>query len=271
MFEGLPVTQEDFLKDINSKIEQNPEVMLKKMENSRKDTETKIKMISVSLAFSKKTLKTLDQLREWYHLRTYAKDCISKAIAKTMPVLLEMCRRKGIDYAQMQYLTGSEVENLFDISKENLIERVNKRKEGWAAVATKEDVYYFTSDDIKKVEEKEEIDNNAVEIKGQTASRGFVRGVVRFVKDATELGKVKKGDILVTSMTTTDFTPILDKISGLITDEGGLTCHAAIVSRELGIPCIIGTKIATKVLKDEDKIELDATKGIIRKLQTLRV
>ncbi|MCX6707323.1 MAG: PEP-utilizing enzyme, partial [Candidatus Woesearchaeota archaeon] len=113
---------------------------------------------------------------------------------------------------------------------------------------------------------KEEIDRNAVEIKGQVASRGFVKGVVRLVKDATELGKVKKGDILVTSMTTTDFTPILDKISGLITDEGGLTCHAAIVSRELGIPCIIGTKHATKTLKDDDKIELDAEKGIIRKL-----
>jgi pyruvate,water dikinase len=62
-------------------------------------------------------------------------------------------------------------------------------------------------------------------------------------------------------MTSPDFIPILKKVSAIITDEGGITCHAAIVSRELKIPCIVGTKIATKVLKDGDVVEVDAQKG----------
>jgi len=76
--------------------------------------------------------------------------------------------------------------------------------------------------------------------------------------------KLKQGDILVTTMTTPDFLFIMKKAAGFITDEGGITCHAAIVSRELKIPCIIGTKIATKVLKDGDLVEVDAKKGIVR-------
>jgi pyruvate,water dikinase len=77
---------------------------------------------------------------------------------------------------------------------------------------------------------------------------------------------MKKGDILVTSMTTPDYVPAMEKALAFVTDEGGLSCHAAIVAREMKKPCIIGTKIATKVLKDNDLVEVDANKGIIKKL-----
>ena len=70
----------------------------------------------------------------------------------------------------------------------------------------------------------------------------------------------------MTPMTRPEFLPLMKKAKAIITDEGGITCHAAIVSRELGIPCIIGTKIATKVLKDNDLVEVDAEKGIVRKI-----
>ena len=68
-------------------------------------------------------------------------------------------------------------------------------------------------------------------------------------------------------MTRPDYAIILNKATAIITDEGGLTCHASIVSRELGIPCIIGTTIATKVLKDGDLVEVDATEGMVRKIK----
>ncbi len=77
---------------------------------------------------------------------------------------------------------------------------------------------------------------------------------------------MKKGDILVTSMTTPDYVPAMEKALAFVTDEGGLSCHAAIVAREMKKPCIIGTKIATKVLKENDLVEVDANKGIIKKL-----
>ena len=77
---------------------------------------------------------------------------------------------------------------------------------------------------------------------------------------------MEKDDILVTSMTRPEFVPIMKMAAGIVTDEGGLTCHAAIVSRELGIPCIVGTQIATRSLKDGDRVEVNANHGLIIKL-----
>ena len=79
-----------------------------------------------------------------------------------------------------------------------------------------------------------------------------------------EVGKkVNKGDILVASMTTPDYIPAMKKAAAIITDEGGITCHAAIIAREFNIPCIIGTKNATKTLKDNNIIEVNANNGTI--------
>lgn len=78
---------------------------------------------------------------------------------------------------------------------------------------------------------------------------------------------MEKGEILVTVMTSPDFMVAAKKAAAIVTDEGGITCHAAIVSREMKIPCIIGTKIATKVLKDGDIVEVDADKGVVRKIK----
>jgi pyruvate,water dikinase len=76
--------------------------------------------------------------------------------------------------------------------------------------------------------------------------------------------KMKKGDILISPATNPNLMPAISKAGAMVTDEGGITSHAAIVSRELKIPCIIGTKIATQVLKDGDLVEVDANKGIVR-------
>ncbi len=111
---------------------------------------------------------------------------------------------------------------------------------------------------------------NIKEIAGSIASSGKYKGKVKIILKKSEFGKLKKGDILVTSMTTPDFVVIMKQAGAIITDEGGLSCHAAIVSRELGVPCIIGTKIATKVLKDGDLVEVDANKGIVKILKFLK-
>jgi pyruvate,water dikinase len=79
-----------------------------------------------------------------------------------------------------------------------------------------------------------------------------------------EIDKVHDGDVLVTEMTTPDYVPAMKRAAAIVTDLGGRTCHAAIVSRELNIPCIIGTKVATKMFKDGDLVEVDAEKGIVR-------
>lgn len=102
------------------------------------------------------------------------------------------------------------------------------------------------------------------EIRGQVAYKGKVTGRVRIVKNKPQMHEVKEGDILVSPMTTPDFLPAMEKAAAFVTNEGGIICHAAIVAREMKKPCVIGTKIATKILKDGDMVEVDAEKGVVR-------
>ena len=105
------------------------------------------------------------------------------------------------------------------------------------------------------------------DIRGMVACKGKVTGRVSVVLQPSDFPKVKSGDVLVASMTRPDFSPIFSLVGAIVTNEGGVTCHAAIVSRELGVPCIIGTKIATQVLHDGDLVEVDADHGVVRVLE----
>ncbi len=108
-----------------------------------------------------------------------------------------------------------------------------------------------------------DVDKNVKEVRGQIAFKGKVTGRVRVLK-TSHVDDFAEGDIIVTGMTTPDFVPLIQKASAIVTNEGGITCHAAIVAREMKKPCVIGTKIATQVFKDEDVVEVDAMKGIVR-------
>jgi phosphohistidine swiveling domain-containing protein len=106
---------------------------------------------------------------------------------------------------------------------------------------------------------------NIVEIKGVVASPGYARGIVKIIRKTQEINEFKAGQILVTNQTTPEFLPAMKKASAIVTEQGGITSHAAIVSRELKKPCIIGTKIATTALKDNEIVEVDAERGIVRR------
>ena len=96
------------------------------------------------------------------------------------------------------------------------------------------------------------------QFKGTVAREGFkkIRGIVRVVLDKKDFSKFKKGEILVTDETDASFLPLMKKAKAFITDEGGILCHAAIVAREMKKPCVVGTKIASRVLKTGDVVEI---------------
>jgi phosphohistidine swiveling domain-containing protein len=100
-------------------------------------------------------------------------------------------------------------------------------------------------------------------IVGMVSYPGVTEGPVRIVNTKADLHKVRKGDILVSISTNPDLVPAMKKASAIVTDVGGITSHAAIISREFQIPCIVGTRQATKVLKDGDMVHVDATQGIV--------
>ncbi len=113
----------------------------------------------------------------------------------------------------------------------------------------------------------EEAADSAVEgevlVRGLGASPGIASGNVKIVLDIDELDKIKDGDIMVTTMTTPDMVPAMRRASGIVTDEGGVTCHASIISRELGIPCVVGTGDATTTLTENTGVTLDGKKGLV--------
>jgi phosphohistidine swiveling domain-containing protein len=114
------------------------------------------------------------------------------------------------------------------------------------------------------IESKEVIKRNKTIIQGVIAYPGKVRGKVQIISNPLQNKVFKEGNILVAVSTRPEFVPIIRKASAIVTDQGGLLSHAAIVSREMKKPCVIGTKIATKVLKDGDLVEVDANRGVVK-------
>ncbi|WP_296879621.1 phosphoenolpyruvate synthase [uncultured Methanobrevibacter sp.] len=114
-----------------------------------------------------------------------------------------------------------------------------------------------------KADDDESSDLGDVLVRGLGASPGMASGKVKIVFDIDELDKIKDGDIMVTTMTTPDMVPAMRRASGIVTDEGGVTCHASIISRELGIPCVVGTGSATNTLEENSGVTLDGKKGLV--------
>lgn len=119
---------------------------------------------------------------------------------------------------------------------------------------------------LKEILIKEE--KGRIVLYGTGVYQGKVRGIVRVIGNIKEVSKIQKDDILVTTMTTPEMHSAIVKVAGIITDEGGVTCQAAIVSRELHIPSVIGTGNATQVLHDGDIVTLDSQKGIVEAIES---
>jgi len=113
---------------------------------------------------------------------------------------------------------------------------------------------------LKKQEESQDIDGEIL-TQGLAASPGVASGIVKIIKSMDDLSKIKQGDVLVTTMTNPDMVMTMQKSAAIVTSEGGITAHAAIVSREMGIPAVVGTQNALDVLKDGDEITVDGFHG----------
>jgi len=111
------------------------------------------------------------------------------------------------------------------------------------------------------VDEEGEAETAPVLLNGAAASPGVAAGPVRVVVSASEIDIVRQGDVLVAEMTTPDFVPAMKRAAAIVTDRGGRTAHAAIVSRELGIPCVVGTGAATATLRQDQLVTVDGSKG----------
>ncbi|MFH1200664.1 MAG: PEP-utilizing enzyme [Candidatus Micrarchaeota archaeon] len=178
----------------------------------------------------------------------------------------ELCRRKG--YRKEDWLALSAPEYTDALAGKIDAKAMAQRTRASLFICTNDGLEILAGDAAKSVFSKirKDTHDGISDVRGTTASPGRVEGTVRIIMSTTDLPKMRKGDVLVSGMTRPELTPALKKAVAIVTDEGGITSHAAIVSRELGIPCVIGTKIATKVFKDGDFVEVNANHGVVRKL-----
>ena len=143
------------------------------------------------------------------------------------------------------------------------IELINQRLNGFILLKRNNKWLCLSGERYKEWKKKIK-GTQSSKIQGQVAYKGKARGRVIIFQGWTGTIKVPKGSIFVTGMTNPQMVPYLRNASAIVTDEGGLTCHAAIVSREFKIPCIVGTGNATQILKDGDLVEVDAGKGVVK-------
>jgi len=177
----------------------------------------------------------------------------------------EIARRLKITREESVYLIAEEIVAALKGNKVDVSE-IRRRMSGFLLYRHKNGEIKISSDP-KFVEEfiKENIfQESHSEIKGIIANKGYVKGYAKLVLLVSDLTKVKKGDIMVSITTHPDFVPAMQRASAFVTDEGGMMSHAAIVSREMKKPCIVGCKSGTRLIKDGDLIEVDADKGIVK-------
>lgn len=176
------------------------------------------------------------------------------------------------DLKEKRVLSDEELKRLSE--KGIFIEKHYKRPMDIEWAIENEEIYMLQARPITTLNEEKNKEKKSCEsgesegeiiLKGIGASPGVASGKVKILHDINEIDKIEKGDILVTKMTTPDMVPAMKKANAIVTDDGGLTCHAAIISRELGTPCVVGTQNATESLKENMIITVDGEKGIIYK------
>lgn len=189
--------------------------------------------------------------------------------------LIEISKRYNIPIEYLNFFTQDEFISLLKgIKIDSSI--IQERMRGYGLWKMNREEEIITGDDFIKLWDW--VDSRFVKSKrtsfsGRVANKGKVQGVVRVILHdkpdiSKDVNKFKQGEILVSEMTRPATILACRKAAAIITDEGGIICHAAIISRELDIPCIVGANIATEVLKDGDEVEVDADNGIVKILKS---
>lgn len=233
--------------------------------NIKKEKEKIIKEI----ALPSNLIYLFEVSSEFMFIKDYRKGIYQRSYVSVDKILKEISRRTKMSLKGVKYLVFSEIKEVLKKKGDHYhgISQLREKKccytviNGVIKVSDGEDCEKEIAKNIKK--EKKTF-SGVKEIKGMTAYGGKVSGPVKIVLVEKDVSKVKEGDILVSSSTNPDLIVAMKRAAAFVTDMGGIISHAAIVSRELKKPCIVGTKEGTHILKDGDIVEVDADNGIVK-------
>lgn len=266
--------KEEYLLRLENLLESNIEEKIKNIENVRKNNDIEYENILKENDFPLEIQKTIKAIRDFIFLRTYTTEYSDHLFYVARHTIFEeISKRINIETTDLIMLDDLEILQILkqqgnmDLKLKDILE---KRKIGFAMIWLDNKVETVFGEESLKIQNEiakmyKVLSTNNEEysniICGSVANEGKVRGKARVLNKYEDIYNVKKGDIIVATMTTPDYVSAMEKASGFITDEGGITCHAAILSREFNVPCIVGTINGTKEIKDGQLIELDAYSG----------
>lgn len=266
-----PYTSNDYKKDLWERIK-NGNKNKKSLNGAKKEIEKKQDEFFTTYSGNPKInyfQKLTYVLQEFAFILDHTKVITIKGIFASRPLFLEVSERLNISLSDMLFLTFPEIGNLLQNNKTVDKKIIKERRKYRATLLKDKKIQVYEGKKAKELIEKLLPQNHKDEkqVKGIVIYPGIVRGKVTIINSIKDRNKFKKGDILVSHDGSAELTTFLQQASAIITDEGGMICHSAIIAREMETPCIVGTKIATKVLKDGDKVEVDANKGIVKILK----
>ena len=243
----------------------------KKLVNERKllaETMRKRKEIVKALALTNHEKHLFDIAAEIIWLKGFRKDCYFHGMYALDFITSEIGRRVGMTSLEVKYLLPEEISQIF---KDKSLAKIARQRMKFSIIyATTKDIKVLAGKQAHSFLKKQKLEKvaaiKASEIKGQCAYPGSGKGEVKVINVPEDMKKMEQGNVMVAHATYPALLPAMKKASAIITEEGGITCHAAIVAREMRIPCIVGTKIAASVLKDGDIVQFDTGKGIVKKL-----
>ncbi len=248
---------------------------LKKLQQKRREFRVQRRLVKAVLQALRpfpKLRRTTEVAHAYTFLRNDRADVYRQCMVTTQPFYRWFEKRHGLPWGWAADLTVREmIDALRDCSTVPRKELAARRRYGY--------VVHLTMDRTRVIADPRERERflkrqiagwgrprNVQEVRGQVAYPGNVVGMARLLFHASHARFLKRGEVLIANMTHPDYLVAIKRAGAIVTDEGGIVCHAAIISRELKIPCVVGTKIATKVFKDGDRVEVDAIRGIVKKL-----
>jgi phosphohistidine swiveling domain-containing protein len=256
----------DFIKDVKRVLEEKENNIIEEniFQKNFLDKERIISELKLSNE-AVKIIETTDIMAYWQDDR---KKYILQGLCFIEECIGDFSKRFGISAHLLHYLLPEEItlQKLKTLKKSFLEERVR----GCFIIYENGKFNVFSGADyenFKNAMQRQQENVSVGEITGMCASIGKALGKVRICKTLDDIKSFEEGQILVTGMTRPEFVPAMKKASAIVTDEGGITSHAAVIAREFKKPCVIGTKIATKSLKNGDLVEVNANHGIVKKLK----
>ena len=265
LFQIREYTVDEVVKELKEILKENIDDELKIIKSVKADNAEKYKKMVEKLKIPPALIEKIQLVQEWNYLRSYRVDLYSMIHYYSNNLFQAVAVNLQLTYDELLQLTYKEI---VGIMKFGLFNRtvLESRRDGHGMLMEDGKAKVCTGYKLEEIKEQEKEPEKLKENKlyGTPAYSGNAEGKVHVVLDPYSKENVKgfkKGDILVARMTSTDYTPLIQKAGAIITDEGGILCHALVIAREFGIPCLVGTNVATYFLKDGYTIKVNADEG----------